>query len=81
VTEQPVAVFVDVFYANGIAAVTKHVPGLPGDVYEISVTITDPATLVKQNPDLKNFQYPPEVGVALSVGTARSQAGIALWIK
>jgi len=81
VTEQPVAVFVDGFYANGIAAVTKHVPGLPGDVYEISVTITDPATLVKQNPDLKNFQYPPEVGVTLSIANSQSQAGIALWIK
>jgi uncharacterized protein (TIGR03437 family) len=81
VTEQPVAVFVDGFYANGIAAVTKHVSGLPGDVYEISLTITDPATLVQQNPDLKNFQYPPEVAVTLSVGYTQSQAGIALWIK
>jgi uncharacterized protein (TIGR03437 family) len=81
VTEQPVAVLVDGFYANGIAAVTKHVPGLPGDVYEISVRITDPATLVKQNPDLKNFQYPPEVAVTLSIASSYSQAGIALWIK
>ena len=81
VTEQPVAVFVDGFYANGISAVTKHIPGLPGEVYEISVTITDPATLVQQDPDLKGFQYPPEVAVTLSVGTAQSQAGIALWIK
>jgi hypothetical protein len=45
------------------------------------VTITDPATLVQQNPDLKNFQYPPEVAVTLSVGYTQSQAGIALWIK
>ena len=35
----------------------------------------------RQNPDLKNFQYPPEVAVTLSAGTAQSQAGIALWIK
>ncbi|HLK21713.1 MAG TPA: IPT/TIG domain-containing protein, partial [Bryobacteraceae bacterium] len=80
VTEQPVSVFIDVFYANGIAAFTKHVSGLPGDVYEISVTIPDPATLVKNNPDLKNFKYPPEVAVTLSVASATSQQGIALWL-
>lgn len=81
VLDQPVAVFVDDFYATGIAAVMKKVLSLPGDVYAISVYIPNPANLVSQNPDLKNFTFPPEVGVSISVGSATSQHGIALWIK
>ncbi|MGD0300542.1 MAG: SBBP repeat-containing protein [Bryobacteraceae bacterium] len=81
VTDQPVAVFVDGFYSNGIAAVMKPVPGLPGDVYQIGVYIPNPASLVSQNPDLMGFILPPEVSVTMSVGAARSQNGIALWVK
>jgi uncharacterized protein (TIGR03437 family) len=81
VTQQPVAVFVDGFYAHGIAAVLKHVPQLPGDVYEIKVYVPDPAKLVANNPDLKNFTFPPEVPVTLFIGGARSQDGLAIWIK
>jgi len=81
VTQQPVAVFVDGFYCNGIAAATKQVPGVPGSVYEISVTIPTAAELVANNPDLKNFQFPPEVAVTLFAGSAQSQPGIGLWIK
>ncbi len=80
VTDQPVAVFVNGFYASGIAAVIKRVSGLPGEVYEIGVHIPDPATLVSQNPDLLNFKMPPEVPVTMFVGPANSQAGIALWV-
>jgi len=71
VTDQPVGVFVDAVYASGIAAVMKQVPGLVGDVYEIGVYV----------PNLPGFKMPPEVAVTMLVGSARSQSGIALWVK
>jgi hypothetical protein len=79
--EQPVAVFVDGFYASGIAAVIKQVSSLPGDVFEIGVYVPDPAKLASQNPNLVDFKMPPEVPVAMFVGPAKSQPGIALWVK
>jgi uncharacterized protein (TIGR03437 family) len=81
VTALPVAVFVDGFYANGIAAVMKQEPGQPGNVYEIGVYIPDPASLVAQNPDLKGFKFPPLVSVSMILGGVRSQFGIALSLK
>ena len=81
VTDQPVAVFVDGFYVSGIAAVMKPVPGLPGSVYEISVYTPDLAKLFSANPDVHNPTIPPEVPVMLSIGSAESQQGIALWLK
>ena len=81
VLDQTVAVFVAGFYANGIAAVMKQVPGLPGSVYEIGVYIPTVAQLASQNPDLKNFMYPPEVEVMIDVGASASQSGIGLWVK
>jgi uncharacterized protein (TIGR03437 family) len=81
VTDLPVAVFVDGFYANGIAAVMKQVPGQPGNVYEIGVYVPDPASLAAQNPDLKNFKFPPQVPVTMILGGVGSQRGIALSVK
>ena len=81
VTDQPVAVFLGGFYANGIAAVVRQAPGLPGDAFEIKVYVPDAAKLAQQNPDLKDFSFPPEVSVTLWVGSNKSQDGIALWMK
>jgi uncharacterized protein (TIGR03437 family) len=81
VTATPVAVFVDGFYANGIAAVMKQVPGEPGNVYEIGVYVPDPASLAAQNPDLRNFKFPPQVPVRMLLGGVSSQLGIALSVK
>jgi uncharacterized protein (TIGR03437 family) len=81
VTALPVSVFVGGFYANGIAAVTKEVAGTPGNVYEIGVFVPDPASLAAQNPDLKNFKFPPLVPVTMVLGAVRSQFGIALSVK
>ena len=79
--DQSVAVFVDQFYASGIAAVMKKVQGFPGEVYEIGVYVPDPAKL-PQNPDLGGpFKLPPEGPVTLFVGSTKSQAGISLWVK
>jgi uncharacterized protein (TIGR03437 family) len=78
VTPLPVAVFVDGFYASGIAATAQQVPGDPGPVYEIGVYVPNPASLAAQNPNLNNFTFPPLVPVTIFVGAASSQNGIAL---
>jgi len=80
-TDQPVAVFVDGFYASGIAATMKQVPGLPGEVYELGVYIPDPSKLVDQNPGLKGFTFPPEVPLTLFIGPMMCQSGIEIWVK
>lgn len=91
VLAQPPAVFIDGFYANGIASVLTPVAGLPGNVYQISVYVPDPAKLVAQNPNLLNFKMPPQVAVKLVVGTVNpfnpdnssliSQPGLVLSVK
>lgn len=91
ITAQPVSVFIDGFYANGIAANARQMAGLPGSVYAISVYVPDPSKLVTQNPNLANFKFPPQVPVLLVVGpvyapnpafyTIHSQMGLALSVK
>jgi uncharacterized protein (TIGR03437 family) len=83
VTNLPVSVYVDGYYADGIAAVVKHVSGLPGPVYEISVFV----------PSVDQFgsQMPPLVALTMVLGNVdlsnpdlsafRSQDGIALSVK
>ncbi len=72
VTAQTPSIFVDGFYANGIAAVVGPVAGLPGNVYQLSVYVPDPAQLVGQNPNLKNFHFPPQVAVKLVMSMVNS---------
>ena len=91
VTALTPAVFIDGFYANGIASVMSPVAGLPGNVYQIGVFVPDPATLVAQNPNLLNFKMPAQVAVRLTIGTVNSlnpensgyisQPGIVLNVK
>ena len=91
VTSLPVSVFIDGFYANGIAAIEAPVAGLPGNVYQIGVYVPDPAKLAGQNPNLQDFKFPPRVGVKLVVGDVNllnpdssamiSQGGIVLNLK
>ena len=91
VTNLPVSVFVDGFYADGIAAAMRQVPGLPGPVYEISVYVPNPATYASQYPTLAGFTMPPQVEVRMMLGDVNlsnpdgsvliSQAGIALSVK
>jgi len=81
VTNLPVSIFVDGFYADGIAAVTKQAQGLAGTVYEIGVYVPTPA----------GFVMPPQVEVKMVLGDVNSanpdfsalisQAGIALSVK
>ncbi len=89
-TLQP-SVFVDGFYANGIAATATPVEGLPGTVYQLGVYVPDPAKLAASNPNFANFKLPPQVGVKLVFGDVNpfnpdnsaiiSQAGLVLNVK
>jgi len=91
VTALAPAVFIDGFYANGIAAIIGPVAGLPGVVYQLSVFVPDPAKLANQNPNLVDFKMPPQVGVRLVMGPVTpgnpdnsamvSQPGIVLNVK
>jgi uncharacterized protein (TIGR03437 family) len=81
VTEFPANIFVDGFYADGVAAVMGPVNGLPGSVYQITVTIPNPASLTASNPDLANFRFPPLAGVIMRINGVNSQNGIALSIS
>lgn len=85
------SIFVDGFYADGIAAVMRQVAGLPGPVYSISVYVPNPASYASQNPTLTGFTMPPQVEVRMALGDVNlsnpgwsvsiSQAGIALSVK
>ena len=80
VAAQMPSVFIDGFYCNGIAATIGPVAGLPGNVYQLSVYIPDPAALtfpqsriqlVMGPPNSSNFANSPMV----------SQNGIFIDIK
>ncbi len=72
ITSETPAVFLDGFYCNGIGATVGPVNGLPGNVYQLSVYVPDPATLANNNPNLKNFTYPAQVSIQLVMGPPNS---------
>ena len=72
VASETPAVFIDGAYCNGIAAVSRPVDGLPGNVYQLGVYVPDPAVLAQNDPDLKNFQFPPQSGIQLVMGPPES---------
>jgi hypothetical protein len=80
-TQFAVNVFFEGLYANGVAAVMGPVNGLPGSIYQITVYVPNPATLVVDNPGLANFQFPPLVGITMQIDGASSQNGIAISIS
>lgn len=94
VTPQPIAIFVDEFYANGVSSAYSGAGALPGKTYQITVTIPTAAEIVKNIPGLVGFKYPPVVAVTMVLGpvhtqneiypensAAVSQPGIALYIR
>jgi uncharacterized protein (TIGR03437 family) len=81
VTASPVNVYIDGFYANGIAAILGPVAGLPGNVYQISVFVPQPSQYAASNPNLQGFLMPPSVAVTLEINGAKSQAGLALSVS
>jgi uncharacterized protein (TIGR03437 family) len=80
VTASPVSVFVDIFYARGVAAILGPVDGFPGDVYQLTVYVPSYPEIVAVNPDLRTFKYPPQVGVVLRIAGRSSQNGLAISI-
>jgi uncharacterized protein (TIGR03437 family) len=82
VTPQPPAVFIDGFYCNGIAAKVGPVDGFPGNVYQLSVFVPDPVVLAQNNPDLKNFRFPPQSSIQVWLGPSNSpmlsQSGVLI---
>jgi uncharacterized protein (TIGR03437 family) len=80
VTASPVSVYIDGFYCNGVAAVIGPVPGFPGNVYQLTVIVPNPASLAASNPNLQNFVFPPQVGVILQIAGASSQNGLSISI-
>jgi len=82
VTALPPTIYIGGFYANGIAAVSGPVDGLPGNVFQISVYVPDPAKFADINPALKDFHFPPRVSVRMGMGTLpQSQVGLYLSVK
>ncbi len=81
VTQFPVVMLIDGFYCDGVAAVMGPVQGLPGSVYQITVTIPNPASFASANPNLANFVFPPLVGIIMQINGVNSQNGIAISIS
>jgi uncharacterized protein (TIGR03437 family) len=85
------AVFIDGFYADGIAAIVGPVTGLPGNVFQLGVYVPEPSLYASYNPNLTNFAMPPQVPVKLVFGpvnslnpdnsTFISQPGLVLNVK
>ncbi len=78
VTASSVAVTIDGFWANGIAATFAPVAGLPGNVYQVSVYVPQPSLLASQNSNLSGFHLPPQSPVVLNIGGAKSQTGLTI---
>ncbi|HYL78589.1 MAG TPA: hypothetical protein VEU96_30640 [Bryobacteraceae bacterium] len=91
VTAHPPNVFIDGFYSDGIAATFGPAPGLPGNVYQLSIYVPDPASRANNNPNLKDFKMPPQVAVQLIFSPLNqfnpfnsnfiSQGGVVLNVK
>ncbi|MEP6963289.1 MAG: hypothetical protein ABI995_14505, partial [Acidobacteriota bacterium] len=89
VTALPSATTIGGFYCYGIAAKMGPVDGLPGNVYQLSVYIPDPAVLAQNNADLKNFKFPAQSAIqikmlpdaALGNVTTLSQNGLFVSIR
>ena len=80
-TQFPVNVLIDGFYSNGVAAVMGPVNGFPGSVYQITVYVPNPATLVENNPNLANFQFPPSTSVVMQIDGINSQHNLTMSIS
>ena len=77
VTGAPVGVLVDGFLAPGIAAVLGPVPGLPGNVYQISVKVPQPSTYV--NSSFANYHLPAQSALTFVANGQPTSGGIGDW--
>ncbi len=94
VTALPISIYVDGIYADGVGASVGPAGRLPGETYQITVRVPDPAQIALLNPDLKGFTFPSAVAVTMVLGqivvnggyalgpdAVASQNGIALYVK
>jgi uncharacterized protein (TIGR03437 family) len=77
VTGAPVEVLIDGFLAPGIAAVLGPVPGLPGEVYQLSVKVPQPSTFV--NTSYLNFHLPAQSALTFVANSQPTSGGIVDW--
>jgi hypothetical protein len=70
-------VFIDGFYASGVAAVMGPVAGFPGSVYQITVYVPN---FADTNPDVKNSTFPTVLGLVLQIAGGSSQNGLSISI-
>ncbi len=78
---QPVNVYVDGFYANGIDAKVGPVDGLGGSVYQVRVYVPKPSEMADRNPNLKDFKMPPVVPVLVEMGDVVSQGSVVVYVR
>ncbi len=76
VTGTPVEVLIDGFLAPGIAAVLGPVPGLPGQVYQISVKVPQPSTYGN---NFLNFHLPAQSALTFVANSQPTSGGIVDW--
>jgi uncharacterized protein (TIGR03437 family) len=69
VTQYPVNLFIDETYCAGVAAIMGPVAGFPGDVYQLTVYVPNPA-----------YPFPPLVPVILQINGVSSQNGLTISI-
>jgi uncharacterized protein (TIGR03437 family) len=80
VTASPVSVFIDGFYSDAVAATVISLPGFPGNVYQLSVVVPNPASEASSNPNLLGFTFPFPTTVTLQIAGAGSQSGLEIFI-
>ncbi len=76
VTGTPVEVLIDGFLAPGIAAVLGPVPGLLGQVYQISVKVPQPSTYGN---NFLNFHLPAQSALTFIANSLPTSGGIGNW--
>jgi uncharacterized protein (TIGR03437 family) len=74
VTANPVSVYIDSYYCDGVAAVMGPVSGFAGSVYQLTVYVPSPTP----NPDIGSFAFPPLVPVILTIAGQSSQYGLSI---
>jgi uncharacterized protein (TIGR03437 family) len=80
VTQYAPNVSIDGFYCDGFAAFLGPVPGFPGNVFQLTVYVPNPAALNVGNPNFDNFKLPPVDQVILTMNGVSSQYFIAIYI-
>jgi uncharacterized protein (TIGR03437 family) len=81
VTQYAPNVSIDGFYCDGFAAFVGPLPGFPGDVFQLTVYVPNPAALNAGNPNFANFTFPPVDQVILTMNGVASQYGIAIYVQ